>query len=251
VRNLLTFLLLSAAIVSGQQTPGSAAGILAKYPAILNQQLGPSCELIRAVTLIEYKTYEALAFEGSDAEVYSPELGKADFVELSTAVPKKVAKMTKKSGFDVRDQSSNASGSTAESTTKGSSCPNLDQAVAVANQQRHERRVEVQQRIYKLDGRDSRITPPSPIRETQPESGANSGSTTSGGKPKVKHGMVTVVIAVDLEGNVSDAKVARSLDPVLDQKALEVVRHWEFSPARMNGLPIVVQVTVEVNFNLS
>jgi hypothetical protein len=81
VRNLLILLLLSSAIAFGQQTPAPIPRILSEYPATLSQQLGHSCELIRAVTLIEYTTYAALTLEGSSDEVYSPELSKADFVD--------------------------------------------------------------------------------------------------------------------------------------------------------------------------
>jgi TonB family protein len=44
--------------------------------------------------------------------------------------------------------------------------------------------------------------------------------------------------------------VVRSLDIALDQKAIEAARQWRFSPARMIGLPVPVQIDVEINFHL-
>jgi TonB family protein len=35
---------------------------------------------------------------------------------------------------------------------------------------------------------------------------------------------------------------------VLDEKAVEAVKKWRFQPARKNGHPVAVQISVEVNF---
>jgi TonB family protein len=36
----------------------------------------------------------------------------------------------------------------------------------------------------------------------------------------------------------------------LDEKALEAVRTWKFTPAMKDGHPVAVQINVEVNFRL-
>jgi len=36
----------------------------------------------------------------------------------------------------------------------------------------------------------------------------------------------------------------------LDEKAIETVRTWRFAPAMKDGLPVPVQVSIEVNFRL-
>jgi periplasmic protein TonB len=57
-------------------------------------------------------------------------------------------------------------------------------------------------------------------------------------------------LIVDPEGNPRDIKVAHSLNPGLDQKAVEAVRQWKFAPAMKDGHPVAVQINVEVNFKL-
>ena len=60
-------------------------------------------------------------------------------------------------------------------------------------------------------------------------------------------GTVVVEATVGVDGKVAGARVIRSI-PQLDEAALEAVRQWEFLPARMNGAPVAVIITVVVNF---
>jgi len=234
-------------MVAAQQTPTPTPDVIATYPVTLHEQLGPSCELIQPVTLIQYKQYDVVALVGANDEIYSPELRRGDFVDLSAAIPTRVAKSAKKSGFKVRAESSEASGQDAKPVTKGSSCPDSQQAIADANNRRHERRVELQTRLHRI-GND--VLPPVAIQQLQPEPVTNQQVAQSGGKPKVKEGTVILAIVVGVEGRIQDVHVVRSLDAALDQRAIEAVRQWKFSPARMNGLPVPIQINVEVNFHL-
>src|SRR5207237_468261 len=52
------------------------------------------------------------------------------------------------------------------------------------------------------------------------------------------------------DGHPREVKVVRSLGMGLDEKALETVRTWRFEPGRKDGLPVAVQVHVEVIFHL-
>jgi TonB family protein len=49
---------------------------------------------------------------------------------------------------------------------------------------------------------------------------------------------------------VHDVKVSRSLGLGLDEKAMEAVKVWKFDPARKNGQPVAVEMTIEVNFHM-
>ena len=63
-------------------------------------------------------------------------------------------------------------------------------------------------------------------------------------------GTVVLLIIVDVQGSVTDARVMKPLGLGLDEKALETVRTWKFKPGMRNGIPVPVRVLVEVSFRL-
>lgn len=63
-------------------------------------------------------------------------------------------------------------------------------------------------------------------------------------------GKVVVTIVVDKEGNVIDAKIAKTLHPDLDQIALKAVGELKFYPGIQNGKPVKVQVSIPIQFKL-
>jgi TonB family protein len=63
-------------------------------------------------------------------------------------------------------------------------------------------------------------------------------------------GAVVLLLVVDTEGRARNIHVARSLGMGLDEKAIEAVKKWRFTPAMKDGLPVQVRVEVEVNFRL-
>lgn len=66
-----------------------------------------------------------------------------------------------------------------------------------------------------------------------------------------KEGMVVLVVDINAQGVVTDAKVVRSSgDARLDQAALSVVPKWTFNPAMENGKPVVGQVRVPIEFTM-
>ena len=68
---------------------------------------------------------------------------------------------------------------------------------------------------------------------------------------RVKHqGVVVLSLIVDPQGQARNIRVARSLGMGLDEKAIEVVKKWRFAPGSKDGLPVAVQVNIEVNFRL-
>src|SRR5262245_12849381 len=62
-------------------------------------------------------------------------------------------------------------------------------------------------------------------------------------------GVVILEVIIDTNGDVSDAKVLRSV-PMLDQAAVDAVRQWRFTPTLLNNAPVAVIMTVTVNFTL-
>ena len=68
---------------------------------------------------------------------------------------------------------------------------------------------------------------------------------------RVKHqGVVVLSLIVDPQGQARNIRVARSLGMGLDEKAIDAVKKWRFAPGTKDGLPVAVQVNVEVNFRL-
>ncbi len=63
-------------------------------------------------------------------------------------------------------------------------------------------------------------------------------------------GTVLLFVVVDEKGNPRDIKILRPLGLGLDQKAVEAVEKWKFSPGKKDGKPVPVQAQIEVNFRL-
>jgi TonB family protein len=63
-------------------------------------------------------------------------------------------------------------------------------------------------------------------------------------------GSVRLSLVIDEQGRPDDIKVVLSLDPGLDQQAIEAVRQWQFAPATKDGVPVPVTALIEVNFRL-
>ncbi len=64
-------------------------------------------------------------------------------------------------------------------------------------------------------------------------------------------GRVIVSFVVERDGSISDAKVARSVDPSLDREALRVVKSMpKWKPGKQNGQAVRVKYTVPVVFRL-
>jgi TonB family protein len=63
-------------------------------------------------------------------------------------------------------------------------------------------------------------------------------------------GTVIVSALVDVGGVPTGLQVIRGLGKGLDQKAVECVHQWRFSPGSSHGEPIPVKVQIEVIFRL-
>ena len=65
-------------------------------------------------------------------------------------------------------------------------------------------------------------------------------------------GRVVLQFVVDKEGKVSNIQVKRSIDPALDQAAIDVIRTLpDWKPGMQNGQPVNVRYTLPVVFKLS
>ena len=86
-------------------------------------------------------------------------------------------------------------------------------------------------------------TPPKVIHKVEPE------YTKEAQDAKVE-GVVVVTALVGTDGKASDIKVRKGLGSGLDEKAVECLQGWKFSPGMKDGELVPVMVTVEINFRL-
>jgi TonB family protein len=225
-------------VVAQSVSPQTAAPTV-----MIHQRVTQSCELVQPAALRDNGKYASLVVPGTDAEIYSSELAKDDFLSYSKEVPGKLVKLARKSGFGVKSGGSNADAPRVVDLNGNGQCPNPEEALRTAEMQRHDRRVQVQSRLNQPNSDNVRL--PSSIHTRAPEQKAT-GATSTGASEKVVEGIVILNIVVDREGKVTKVKVVRSLTPDMDRKAVEKVKTWKFNPSRKDGMPVAVEMNVEV-----
>ncbi len=87
------------------------------------------------------------------------------------------------------------------------------------------------------------ITPPAVQREVRPD-------YTEEARRRGLAGDVILEIVVRSDGSVGDVRLMQGLGGGLDQRAIDAVRQWRFSPARRYGVPVDVLVEIAVEFKL-
>jgi protein TonB len=63
-------------------------------------------------------------------------------------------------------------------------------------------------------------------------------------------GTVRLQVVVSRDGTIQDVKVLLSGDSALAAAAVEAVREWRYRPTLLNGLPVEVLTTIDLNFVL-
>jgi periplasmic protein TonB len=89
----------------------------------------------------------------------------------------------------------------------------------------------------------SGITPPELVHEVRPD-------YTEEARRRSLAGEVVLEIVVKSDGRVGAVRIVRGLGAGLDQRAVDAVRQWRFSPARRLGTPVDVMVEVAVEFRM-
>jgi TonB family protein len=87
------------------------------------------------------------------------------------------------------------------------------------------------------------VSPPRVITEVKP-------TYTNEALFRKIQGSVVVELVVTCEGNPSQIRVTRSLDPGLDEQAVTAVSKWRFAPGRLAETPVDVLVTVMLDFQI-
>ena len=94
--------------------------------------------------------------------------------------------------------------------------------------------------IYKVGGE---VTPPHRIFTPNPR-------YTTDARMKRIRGKVSLIFEVLPDGKTSNIRILESLDPGLDQAAVDAVTHWRFRPATKAGAPVPVEIKTVVDFHL-
>jgi protein TonB len=82
---------------------------------------------------------------------------------------------------------------------------------------------------------------PVPVRTVAPE-------YPSEMKANGVSGLVMVKCMIDEQGNVSGTDVVKSSNEKFDRFATDALKKWKFKPARQDGTPVAVQVTIPIKF---
>ncbi len=64
-------------------------------------------------------------------------------------------------------------------------------------------------------------------------------------------GTVVVIVVIEKDGRPGSARVARSVNKVLDDAAVEAVLKQRFEPARQRNRPVRVEMAIPVHFRLT
>src|SRR5271165_2647198 len=111
----------------------------------------------------------------------------------------------------------------------------------------------------------STISTSTPVNTTDDEAFASYQRVTSGMKPPKAtrapdpafpdlpadaepRGLVVMLVGINAKGHVERVHVMRSSNDAFQNSAVSTVKTWKFSPAKKDGKPVPVQVTVEMKF---
>ena len=61
-------------------------------------------------------------------------------------------------------------------------------------------------------------------------------------------GVVVMLIGINTKGHVELVHVLRASNAAFEDSAVNTVKTWKFSPAKKDGKPVPVQITVEMHF---
>ena len=103
------------------------------------------------------------------------------------------------------------------------------------------------QKVYHIGGD---VKAPRVISSFQPSLDEEQIRQLSAGKKVAKTGSTVVGIIVGEDGTVESAKVLESFNRDLDAKAIDAVKQWKFEPALKKGVPVAVELAVQVDFHL-
>ncbi|HMK23569.1 MAG TPA: hypothetical protein VK466_14630, partial [Terriglobales bacterium] len=138
---------------SHQQAGASAATV------ILHRRVERSCDLLQRAKLFSESGYASVLVDGSTEQIYSPEIDKETFVEYQSGLSEEFIKLARKSGFRMKAVSAPPANDLpgVEASGRDSPCPGVEAAIREVEQERIERRRDIQSKVFKIG---SGFTPP-------------------------------------------------------------------------------------------
>jgi TonB family protein len=226
-----------------------------RVPVIVHRRIGSTaCELVQRGSLMaQRQEFAWLEIDGTNGEIYSPELGPYDYLTPTLSLPGAIAKTARKSGFELKASSTTSSDMPGVAALSGgANCPDLPSAIDETEKERTSRREQLQSKIY---GPLSEGVTPVHVNNTPPKSEQVSvdppkNDTGTQSKNKQLQGTVILAVVIGADGSIRGMRVKQSVSPELDQKAAEVLSRWTYNPARLKGLPVPMEMMMEVNFHL-
>ncbi len=64
-------------------------------------------------------------------------------------------------------------------------------------------------------------------------------------------GVVTIKCIIDEKGNVTEPVVEKATNDAFAQPALDALRKWKFKPAKKDGTPVPLKVSIPIQFSIS
>jgi TonB family protein len=119
------------------------------------------------------------------------------------------------------------------------------QASSASDTRIPDKKVQRPGKIYHVGGD---VRPPRIVSAPQPV--LDEIKKESAGKKVIEAGATILLVVIGEDGSVRSVKVYKSLNPDLDAKAIEAVRQWKYEPATKKGIPVAVEIAVEVGFHL-
>jgi feruloyl esterase len=90
---------------------------------------------------------------------------------------------------------------------------------------------------------DPSVSPPRPVHTPEPP-------YSKAARKKGVEGYVTLHATIGEDGMAYDITLVKSLEPSLDESAIETVKKWKFKPATRNGRPVTVEMNMEIGFRI-
>jgi len=246
ISRILSVLALSG-LCHAWQAPGNRATV------ILQQSISKTCRVTQTVELVGHNQYASVVVTQTGEEIFSPQLSKESRLLLPSDLDKSLTKLARSSGFRIQTIKVGLDASPQVVRSEpDAQCPPTTEALKIAAQNRERRKREIQSKLHQpgVDG----VTRPLPLNQEQQSTGAESTINpeiqSKASHAAIHKGPIVLAAVVDTDGSVQQVKVIRSVSRDLDDKVMNSVKKWKFNPATKSGLPVPVQINIEVNLRL-